>query len=109
VLLVVWGLADNDAILSVPLLIGVCLPTFLELGKRIYGIVGSLGTIGIMSVILVEFSDRVKIGDLSRYFQKMLVVFLGWSCLWLLFIYSFWYLLEGRIFVFLNLQICCII
>ncbi|MEJ2613263.1 MAG: lipid II flippase MurJ [Candidatus Thiodiazotropha sp.] len=77
--------------------------SILELGERIFGIVGSLSTIGIMSVLLVEFSDRVKLGDLSRYFQKILVVFLGWSCLWLLFIYSFWYLLEGRIFAFLKL------
>lgn len=77
--------------------------SLLELGERFYGIVGSLSTIGIMSVVLVELSGRVKLKNFSRYFHKLLLVFVAWSYVWLLLVFLLWSPFEDRIFSILKL------
>jgi peptidoglycan biosynthesis protein MviN/MurJ (putative lipid II flippase) len=77
--------------------------SLLELGERLYGVIGSLSTIGIMSVVLVELSGKVSNIKNSHYFERVLLVFSGWSVIWLCLSYIVWSLLEVKVFSYLEM------
>ncbi|MGH9907373.1 MAG: lipid II flippase MurJ [Pyrinomonadaceae bacterium] len=58
--------------------------SLLEFGERLYGIVATLSTIGILNIVLVKLSKRRAATQFHMLWRKMLLLTLAWAVAWFL-------------------------
>lgn len=69
--------------------------SLLEAGERFYGILATLATIGVMSVILVKLSHKNNKIHFERLYQRILVIGIFWAGSWALLGLIGWNLIGG--------------
>ncbi len=69
--------------------------SILEAGERLYGIIASIGTIGLTSVMLTKFSKAFAEGTLESRWSRVVSAVSVWVLVWMIIGMSLGYILLG--------------
>ncbi|MEN8128862.1 MAG: lipid II flippase MurJ [Pseudomonadota bacterium] len=71
--------------------------SLLESGERIYGVIASLSTIGMLNIVLVELSRYDEVKEFNKVWHKLLPLSTLWAVSWMIVALVFWQLLKEQL------------